>query len=132
MAALVKNVDQILGCVPRTTHSHDNSRTISEGGRVQRSTRETHSNDSSIRNAATKMQPPFELLHSLPASQFPGPLDIQEKYVDHAALHRENEKERWKEEGRQLMQAATEEEQVRAIEREKRAMAAESRMDSSA
>jgi hypothetical protein len=99
MAGLVKSIDQMLGCVPKTTHSH------SHVGRP--------------RSQQQEQQPEtaHQLLHSLPPSFFPSTLDIQEKYVDRSKEYTEHERDKWKMEGEELMRKASEMEQKRAIER---------------
>lgn len=115
MASLVKNVDQILGCVP-VTHSHDHQ--DDEGDGTGRTSKHSHS----PRNKAPMDQTPFELLHSLPSSHFPSISDVQEKYVDFAQQHKEHEKKQWEKEGEAFLEEASAAEKQRAIEREKKAM----------
>lgn len=105
MAALVRQVDQMLGCVPKVGHSHDENH--SQGGEQSHA----HNHNES--------KTPNDLLHSLPATAFPTPADIQERYVDYPEEYAEHERSRWKEEGEAWMKRATEMEKERAIQRAK-------------
>jgi hypothetical protein len=111
MASLVKSIDQILGCIPRTSHSHSHDSSSSP------STTHQHKPSDSA-----QPKTPFELLHSLPSSHFPSALDIQEKYVDAPDIHTEAEREKWKAEGEAIMKNATEMEKKRAVARERNTM----------
>lgn len=99
MASLVKQVDQILGCLP-TSRSH------------------THTHDPLAEDDSLDATP-YQLLHSLPPSAFPSPADIQEKYVDHKEEHRADEKARWQSEADAFFKRASEDEKRRAIQRAK-------------
>lgn len=103
MAALVKQIDQMLGCVPKVGQSHTGDNAQSEA---------THSHHAP--------KTPNDLLHSLPATAFPTPADIQEKYVDYPDEYAEHERAQWKEEGEAWMKKATEMEKQRAIQKTKR------------
>lgn len=104
MAALVKAIDQMLGCIPKTMHSHSHDRAGESAS------------DASLRQS--HQHPPqtaHELLHSMPASSFPDALDIQERYVERSREFDEEERSRWKREGDELMAKASELEKKRAI-----------------
>lgn len=102
MAALVKSIDQMLGCIPKTIHSHAHP----AEGDSPASTRQPHQH---------APQTAHELLHSMPASSFPDTLDIQERYVERSREFDEEERSRWKKEGEELMAKASEMEKKRAI-----------------
>lgn len=110
MAALVRQIDQMLGCIPKVGHTHDDiaeqEGTSGEG--------EGHQHQHHAPKTAS------DLLHSLPATAFPTPADIQEKYVDYPEEYAEHERSQWKEEGEAWMKRATEMEKQRAIQRAKR------------
>lgn len=97
MASLVKQIDQMLGCIPRTTHTHE-AASAHDG--------HTHSHNSKSAH---------ELLHSLPPSSFPSVMDIQEKYVDRSKEFSAHERDKWKQEGEDLMQKANELEKQKAM-----------------
>lgn len=106
MAALVRQIDQMLGCVPKVGHSHTHDN--------EQDAIEQHSHQH------TEPKNPNDLLHSLPATAFPTPADIQERYVDYPEEYAEHERAQWQEEGEAWMKKATELEQQRAIQRAKR------------
>ena len=97
MAALVKQIDQMLGCIPRTLHTHADS--SSQAGH-------SHSHEP---------QTAHQLLHSLPPSSFPSTMDIQEKYVDRSMEYNAHERDKWKAEGEELMKKASEMERRKAM-----------------
>lgn len=104
MASLVRQIDQILGCVPKVAHKHAHDH--------------NHGHDQPFKESADKT--PNELLHSLPTIAFPTPADIQERYVDYKDDYAEHERAQWQAEGDAWMKKATEMEKKRAIERAKR------------
>ena len=96
MASIVKAIDQMLGYIPRSSES---------GMR-----------DNSMNSASSEhAQAPAELLHSLPESHFPTPLEIQERYVDNPEQHMIHERDRWKQEGDKVHERASEMERKRAV-----------------
>lgn len=98
MASLVKTIDQMLGCIPRTRHT--DAQTGPE--------RLAHSHEPKTAH---------QLLHSLPASSFPSTMDIQEKYVDRSIEYNAHERDKWTAEGEELMKKATELERKKAVDR---------------
>ena len=106
MAALVKSIDQMLGCVPKTmqSHSHDHDHAAESANHGPSRSSHQHA-----------PQTAHELLHSMPASSFPDTLDIQERYVERSREFDEEERSRWKKEGEELMAKASEMEKKRAI-----------------
>ena len=99
MAALVKQVDQILGCVPVIGGSHKHSHGEPHN----------HQQDASTTKTAN------ELLHSLPASAFPSVSDVQDRYVDYKSQHAEHEKDRWTAEADKLFAERSETERQEAV-----------------
>lgn len=97
MASLVKTIDQMLGCIPRTRHTHD-----AENGH------EGHTHEPETAH---------QLLYSLPASSFPSTMDIQEKYVDRSKEYSVHERDKWKAEGEDLMRKANELEKKKAVDK---------------
>lgn len=109
MAALVRQIDQMLGCVPKAGHA---DRGDSEDAEAEAEDAHQH------QHSAPKT--PSDLLHSLPRTAFPTPADIQERYVDYPEEYAEHERAQWKEEGEAWMKKATELEKERAVLRAKR------------
>lgn len=109
MAALVRQIDQMLGCVPKVGQARS--------GEYPDEAAETADNHHHEHHTP---KTPSDLLHSLPATAFPTPMDIQERYVDYPDEYAEHERAQWKEEGEAWMKKATEMEKQRAIQRAKR------------
>ena len=113
MAALVKSVDQILGCVPSTAVPNSSqSHSLSVSSYPGHHANEAHT--------ATAPQSMNDILHSLPTSSFPSTLDIQEKYIDNKEEYREWERKQWEKEGDDWLKLKSKQEKERATEREKR------------